>query len=215
MADSGQAEGQVITTYLAEYNSLRAEQQSRLQSQNQAFNYLLIVVGAGVTAVITTVGKSQELPLVVLAVALFLPLLTAPLGYIFFDNEMAIHSIGAHLYWVWRPNIVALLNNENVFQNSLEFRHLNKSSKTIHQCLSAARWVLFLLPTVVPVIGLSTYTVLNWGWWRTYTYSVPVSGQWRAIIAGCVVIFCLDVLACLLLILAIGWTFRKYKHVAS
>ena len=81
MADSGQAEGQVINTYLAEYNSLRAEQQSRLQSQNQAFNYLLIVVGAGVTAVITTVGKSQELPLVVLAVALFLPLLTAPLGY--------------------------------------------------------------------------------------------------------------------------------------
>src|SRR4051812_14701550 len=92
--------GRAFNCLIAEYNSLRGEVLARIGTQNQCFNFLLIITGAAITAVISTVnaGKEEYLPSVIISVALLLPLVTCPLGYMFFDNVVMIHAIGSHLY---------------------------------------------------------------------------------------------------------------------
>src|SRR5205823_14294172 len=78
--------------YLAEYNSLRGEIQIRLQSQSQAFNYLVTLLAATVGG-ITYLAKEDRVDLIP-QLGLFLPIVIAPLAYIFFDNEFMIFRNG-------------------------------------------------------------------------------------------------------------------------
>jgi hypothetical protein len=93
MSDDSERIKNAFSCHLAEYNSLRQEVLSRIQTQVQCFNFVLFITGAAITAVITTVNSSQSgnYPLIFLAAGLLLPLFTCPLGYMFFDNEIMIH----------------------------------------------------------------------------------------------------------------------------
>ena len=136
----------LLTSYLAEYNSLRSEQLSRLQTQTQSFNYLLVVLGAAVGAVVTSLTKPElfgSIQAVFVAIGLLMPILAGPLSFIFFDNEMAVYSIGSRIHGDLRPRIATTVEDQEVFANSLAFKNLPASSVTVHGRLSMARWTLF------------------------------------------------------------------------
>jgi hypothetical protein len=50
----------LLQVFLAEYNSLRQEMNTRLQAHHQTFNYLIVVIGAAVAATVaaSTATKS-------------------------------------------------------------------------------------------------------------------------------------------------------------
>jgi hypothetical protein len=211
MAENGV--NRVLNAYLAEYNSLRAEQLSRLQSQNQAFNYLVIILGAAIGAVITSLSKPEQMWLwgpILIALGLFLPLVSGPLGFIFFDNEMAIYSIGSRIYTDLRPHIGKIITDTGVFEDSLTFKNLNPSGPKIHRRLSAARWILFLVPTVLPTLGVGSYVITNWAqWWSYLKPSAHTPLVTLYVFGGA--IFIIDILTCVLLLQAIWWSFRKFS----
>jgi hypothetical protein len=136
----------VLNAFLAEYNTLRSELLGRIQTQNQTFNFLLIIVGASITAVITTANSNrpENLVPVTFAVVLLLPLVTCPLAYMFFDNELMIHAIGSYIYWDRRLKFIELTSNEHLFGSITDFKYLPPST---HKVFSAdfAREVVPLL----------------------------------------------------------------------
>jgi hypothetical protein len=205
------AESEALMVHLAEYESLRGEQMQRLESQNQAFNYLLVVIGVAVTGAITLATQRREVDAVtaemqaVLAfwLVMALPLVTAPLGFIFFDNEMAVHSIGSHLYHEVRPKLAKRTGDDEVLQPTLEFAHLHPWSRGIHGWLSRCRWTLFLLPAAGPWIAMSLY--LSGAW-------LAASGSWAKVAESTAfVLFGVDVAMTALLVFPIWWSFFKYK----
>jgi hypothetical protein len=193
-----------LDTYLAEYNSLRAEQLERVDFQNQAFNYLLIVLGAAISAVLALLGKSELYP-IVFWIILLLPIICAQISFLFFDHELVIHSIGSYLYHHLRANIEDIVkSNGKILNNALEYKFLHKSSFNLHKRLSQSRWFLFLIPTVIPVIGLAIFTFLNWKWWNDFNPQPS-----KLIITICVFIWLVDLSITLLLIRAVIWTYVR------
>lgn len=243
-----------MSAYLKEYESLRAEQMKRLEFQHQAVNYMLIVLGVALSTFAATLkltsggggpGTQNIDPNLMLFVVgwilLFLPLVTAPLGFIFFDNEMAIHSIGSHLNWRFKPKVVALLKSNPslrrvigelrddhqdfcraavseeslIFGASLDFFFLFEKSERIHRTLSSGKWILFLLPTLGPVAVLGAYVMLV-----SYRCGRGQGCWWEGLdgnqlllsyLAGA--IYLVDVLVCVPLLIAVWWTFVKYERI--
>jgi hypothetical protein len=147
-----------LQVHMAEYTLLRQEVLSRMATQSQAFNYLLVVIGVAATALVNGLGKEQDAYLsIVLLVTILLPLVSAPLGFIFFDNEMVLHAIGSYIDRAWRPRTRELVADADILGNIWLFVGLDASSPRIHRRLSQGRWLLFLLPTVVPVLGLALF----------------------------------------------------------
>jgi len=203
-------EGRLLTCYLAEYNSLRAEQLSRLQTQTQSFNYLLVVLGAAIGAVVTSLTKPElfwSIQSVLFAIGLLLPILAGPLAFIFFDNEMAVYSIGSRIHADLRPRLATTVGDLEVFANALGFKNLHPSSIAIHGRLSMARWVLFLLPTVLPTLGVCSFLLLNWDRLLVF-FGKFVTGQAVLMAAFLIVVFLLDIVMCILTVQAITWSFR-------
>src|SRR4051812_38596556 len=83
----------LLGAYMAEYDNFRKEIALRLGAQQQAFTLLLTLLGVTLTAAGYLIQyKMTDLgPLL----ALFLPIVAAPLGFIFFDNEIMIFANGA------------------------------------------------------------------------------------------------------------------------
>src|SRR5215216_4594836 len=167
----------VFNAYLAEYNTLRAELLARIQTQNQAFNFLLIIVGASITAIIATANsdKPWNLVPVTFAIVLLLPLLTCPLAYMFFDNELMIHAIGSYIYWDRRIGFTKLTSDEHLFKSITDFKYLPPSTHTVFQPISRGRWYLFCIPTLLPIIFLPIYTFVKWASLPNYSTLIDVS----------------------------------------
>jgi hypothetical protein len=148
-----------LQVHLAEYTSLRTEVLNRMATQSQAFNYLLIVIGAAATALVTSLDQTRirYFPEVVLIVSIVLPLIAAPLGFLFFDNEMAVHAIGSYLAETWVPRTRPMVQDAEILGNIWAFVGLPPHSSRLHRRLSQGRWVLFALPTVMPVIALADF----------------------------------------------------------
>lgn len=203
-----------INTYIAEFNNLRAEQLKRIDSQNQAMSYLFLVIGASASAVVASVDK-PSMPVILCWIALFLPVATAPLAFMFFDNEMAIHSIGSHIYWHLRDkNLTELVGDEKILEPSLEFLLLHRSSRKIHRTLSRTRWSLFLLPTLVPVIGVAVSAVANWGWWWRYLPEQMPVNPWIVFSFG-LLLWAVGLGALCLEAVAVTWTFIKHDRFSD
>jgi hypothetical protein len=198
----------MLSAYIAEYNSRREEQLKRVDSQNQIYNYLLIVLGVAASAIVASLNKPEMMPVIVCWITLLLPIISAPLGFIYFDHDLVIHSIGAHLHYIWRPNVTALLNTEQIFKNPLEFAYLHKSSLPLHKTLSKSRWFLFLVPTAVPILCIFIYTLLQGKWWNNYMHNLTPIQSWIVFIFG-LIIWVTDLVASILIICAIRWTFVK------
>jgi hypothetical protein len=197
----------LFNAYLAEYNTLRSELLARIQTQNQTFNFLLIIVGAGITAVITTANsdKPWNLAPVIFAVALLLPLVTCPLAYMFFDNELMIHAIGSYLYWDRRLKFIALTGDEHVFGSITDFNFLPASTHKVFQPISRGRWFLFCVPTFLPIVFIPFYTYAKWATVQNYSNGVK---------AVAVVVLVLDIVEVVILAGVIKWIFdnNKFQH---
>lgn len=155
------------------------------------------------------------MPVILCWIALFLPIATAPLAFMFFDNEMAIHSIGSHIYWHLRDkNLTKLVGDNNILESSLEFLLLHRSSRKIHSTLSTSRWSLFLLPTLVPVLGMFIWTVSRWGWWWKYLQKDLPINPWLIIAFGCF-LWIIGFVALCLEVVAISWTFVKHDRFSD
>lgn len=175
-------EGDALGVYLAEYENIWSEVFARLDSQKQAFNYMITVMAALAAFFVTRdVRLDPEL-------SLWLPLVISPFGFIFFDNELMIWSIIGYTRNHLQVRIAKLVDDPDVLlleQN--RYRYLGKSSRTCHHLLSYSRWVLFVAPVVLS-IGYAVYFVRE-PW--TFPYSILLAvdcllgltllwGVWRA-----------------------------------
>ena len=197
----------LFNAYLAEFNTLRSELLARIQTQNQAFNFLLIIVGASITAIITTANSNNPSNLVpvTFAIVLLLPLITCPLAYMFFDNELMIHAIGSYIYWDRRLKFIELTNDQNLFRSITDFNFLPGSTRRVFQPISRGRWYLFCIPTFLPVVFLPVYTLVKRGSLPHYS---------RLIVISALFIYLLDLLEVYILARVIKWIFdnNKYQH---
>jgi hypothetical protein len=197
----------IFNAYLAEYNTLRTEVLARISTQNQCFNFLLIIVGASITAIITTANSNNPANLrpVTFAIALLLPLITCPLAYMFFDNELMIHAIGSYLYWDRRVRFIELTKDDAVFKSITDFRFLPPSTLAVFRPISRGRWYLFCIPTFLPVLFLPVYTIVKWASLPHYS---------RLIYVTVAIIFLLDILEVYILARVITWIFDNdaYQH---
>lgn len=210
MSSTNPNQTNVFNAYLAEYNTLRSEVLARIQTQNQAFNFLLIIVGASITAVITTANSDAPWNLVpvTFAIALLLPLVTCPLAYMFFDNELMIHAIGSYIYWDRRVRFVELTNDKHLFGSVADFKFLPPTTSKVFHPISRGRWYLFCIPTFLPVVFLPVYTVVKWKFLPNYSIVIDVSA---------LAIFLLDLLQVYILARVIKWVFdnRVYQYELS
>jgi hypothetical protein len=207
MSDNDSNKSNILNAYLAEYNTLRSELLARIQTQNQAFNFLLVIVGAAITAIITTANSanSAHLVSVSLAIALLLPLITCPLAYMFFDNELMIHAIGSYIYWDRRLRFIELTGDSSLFKSIADFSYLPPSTPSVFQPISRGRWYLFCIPTFIPLVFVPLYIYVRWAALPNYSTVIEASA---------VIIFLLDVLEVVLLARAIIWVFNnnRYQH---
>lgn len=202
-----------VDIYLAEYNSLRTEQMKRIDSQNQAFYYLLLALGIAGSVVVAGFKENAPIQEVIFWVLLFLPVISAPFAFIFFDHEMAIHSVGSYIYWVWSKNTVhRLVQNEHIYGNSLEFPLLRNSSGAIHKWLSICRWLLFIFPIILPVFGTPIYFFIHLKWWMNIFHYQSYEETLFGFIF-CYIMWLFAVIAAIFVGLAIWWTFKKHEIV--
>jgi hypothetical protein len=85
-----------LQVHLAEHSALMKEIRECFESQRQAFNYLIIILAAAIGAIaqlysssgtnLTGKDGTGAMQPIVSFILLFLPLVTAPLGFIFFGQ---------------------------------------------------------------------------------------------------------------------------------
>ena len=195
----------IFNAYLAEYNTLRSEVLARIQTQNQAFNFLLIIVGASITAVITTANSAAHWNLVpvTFAIVLLLPLVTCPLAYMFFDNELMIHAIGSYIYWDRRLRFINLTDEKHLFGSVADFKFLPPSTSKVFHPISRGRWVLFCIPTFLPIVFFPVFIAAKWNSMPNYSLLIDISA---------VGLFLLDVWAVSILARVIKWVFDNNTY---
>lgn len=175
-----------LEMYLAQYSSLRAEQQKRLDAQQQAFQFLVGSLTAVLTATTAVLGLIVPLILsndptkidpnkiaalierisnLLPQAALFLPIILAPLAFIFFDNEIMIFKIGADVSKV-RDRIFSLVGENESNMDLDTFCDLTRVSRGAHFAVSIGRWIVFLVPIMLPMFyalsAWESWIVLNW-----------------------------------------------------
>ena len=151
--------GDALSVYLAKYNSLRAETASRFQFQAQAFNFLVVALTAAVVASSTFLesGHSAQFEWLVLA----LPLVTGPLGYLYVSNDLMIFGIAGYLDRALSQDISTLVGRDIVLTDA-RLNYLSPRGRVTLAALGYSRWLLFVVPTVVPVV----YAALATNAWR-------------------------------------------------
>jgi Mn2+/Fe2+ NRAMP family transporter len=210
---SANDDGKLIDVYLEEYKSLRAEVLSRIQTQNQAVNFLLIIMGAAITATIAVLRDVQSasyLSSVILAIILLLPLFAAPLCFIFFDNEIMIHAIGSYLFYEVRPRIAKITKSLDTLGDILEFKHLPFTTSRVFHHVSLGRWILFIIPILLPTAFSIAYSSANWGWWRNYHSPIPKAQPINGIFL--VIIIVANCAVSTLLIFVMFWLRRNRQY---
>jgi hypothetical protein len=141
-----------------------------------------------------------------------MPVITAHLAFIFFDHELAIHSVGSHIYHEWFKNTIKrVIPNDFIFQDPLQFKWLKREEgKNIHSKLSNSRWNIFLITTVVPTILFPLYFFSQYRFWITvYEYqNIFLTILGTIFIAT---LFWFNVKNCLLIKKAIKWSETKHN----
>lgn len=153
--------GDTLDVHLAEFTRIWAEVNARFDNQRQAFTYLVtgLAALAGLVASDKIDLESQLL--------LWLPLIVAPLSFIFFDNELMIWSIVRYTRHELHDRIAELVGDQRVMgMETHRFAHLNRVSQQCFNALSFGRWLLFVVPMVVSVV----YAGLNPDAWSGSPY---------------------------------------------
>jgi hypothetical protein len=137
---------------------------ARFDNQRQAFNYLVTLLAAiaGLLATKTVHVEPEWF--------FWLPIIIAPLGFIFFDNELMIWGIVRYTRSHLHNRIVDLMGeaqSSNVLMLEKK-RFENAKTQKCHRVLSLGRWMLFVVPTVASIIYAATYASA----WRQSYYVI-------------------------------------------
>jgi hypothetical protein len=194
-----------LDAYLAEYNSLRGEVMSRVQTQSQALTNVLIVIGVAITILVAGFEGKIALSSAIVIIGLFLPLVTFPLAFIFFDAEIMIHAIGSLIYHDLRLRVAKQISGDDkrVFESIIDFRHLdNQPTKQLQHWLSVGRWGIFVVTTFFPTLGIAVYTITEWD--ITTVSIFHILGF---------VLFAANCVAGVLLLRAMRWTLQRCEEL--
>jgi hypothetical protein len=200
----------IFTLYLEEFKILRQEQVMRVQTQNQAFNFLLITIGAAITAIITTANTAviTHLPAVIGGVLLLLPIIGCPLSFIFFDNEIMIHAAGSYIHYNRRKRFKKLTGDGDVLASHMSFYHLPSNTVDVFKPVSWGRWYVFLIPTFLPVIMLPIYVfIFSWNYFEPLL--VPVSAYSATAVGSVTIIYVINLIFCYFLYKAVMWVYQN------
>lgn len=156
---------ELLNIFMAEYDSLRSEQLARISNQQQAFQFLVAVLAAGVATVVSLINVTgfdlERLP----QYALLLPVVAAPLTFIFLDNEIMIFGTGAFISGHLKKCIRSVVKNKSILlSDGRRFTYTNLLALVTHPWISIGRWLLFVLPVVGPV----AYAVADREKWPAY-----------------------------------------------
>jgi hypothetical protein len=153
----------VLSVYLAKYGSLRAETASRFQFQ--AYNFLVVVLTAAVVAAASLLGSGHGAQFERLI--LVLPLVAGPLGYLYLTNDLMIFGIAGYLDRELSRDVSALVGRDIVLTDA-RLDHLSPRGRATLAALGYSRWLLFVVPTVAPVV----FAALATGAWRESPFSL-------------------------------------------
>ncbi len=153
--------GDALSVYLAKYGSLRAETASRFQFQAQAYNFLVVVLTAAAVASASLLGSGQSVRFEQLV--LVLPLIAGPLGYLYVSNDLMIFGIAGYLDRELSRDVSRVLGRDVVLSDA-RLDALSPRGRTTLAALAYSRWLLFVVPTVAPVV----YAALATDVWRTF-----------------------------------------------
>ena len=153
---------------VAEYESLRQEFFARLESQRQAFSYLVLIAAAVIAFVGALTGsKANTIDSALLLLAL--PLVIAPLGFIFFDNDLVIWGIAGYIRDTLRPELSSLVQHRVLLYEGRRGNFFQSRLSKLHLLLSTGRWLLFLVPTILP-LGYALWMGTWSSWIRSPRY---------------------------------------------
>jgi hypothetical protein len=157
--------GDVLSVYLSKYESMRAETASRFQFQIQTFNFLVVVLTAFVVASASLLesGNAGQFERLILA----LPLLAGPLGYLYVSNDLMIFGIAGYLDRGLSREVSAVVGR-NLVLTDARLAYLSRRGGATLAALGYSRWLLFVVPTVAPVL----YVALATDVWRALPYSL-------------------------------------------
>jgi hypothetical protein len=155
----------VLSVYLSKYESMRAETASRFQFQVQTFNFLVVVLTAFVVASASMLesGQVSQFERLILA----LPLIAGPLGYLYVSNDLMIFGIAGYLDRGLSREVSAIVGRDLVLTDA-RLAYLSRRGGATLAALGYSRWLLFVVPTVVPV----AYAALATDGWRELPFSL-------------------------------------------
>lgn len=188
---------------LAEFGSLRDEVFARIESQRQSFNYLVTLSTAVLAVVATAMAPSEGGAAFDLRLIMFVPLLAAPLAFIFFDNELVIWTLGRYIRESLAPQLSRAVGRDVLMAEARRGGLLTGGLGGVHLALSVGRWLLFLLP-----IGLPLWYGLHIRADRGWTYVPPF---WVVVVLDSLVL----ALLLIAIVAAILLRFRGWQVVAG
>jgi hypothetical protein len=154
-----------LSVYLAKYASLREELFQRFQFQGQAFNFLVVTLTALLAVGAAQFGEGHDD--FIIGLSLFVPLVTGPFGYLYLAHDLMIFGISGYIEGDLSRDVSRLLGRDVSLTDS-RFAHLTDAGRLAHRVLAPSRWLLFVFPTVIPVVYAAFFTSA----WKTYPLSV-------------------------------------------
>jgi hypothetical protein len=154
-----------LTVYMAKYGSLREELFQRFQFQGQAFNFLILVLTALLATGAAQFGQGRGEFLT--GLALLIPLVTGPFGYLYLAHDLMIFGIAGYIQGDLTQDVSRVLGRDISLADA-RFDHLSDAGLLAHRVLAPSRWLLFIFPTVVPVVYAAFFSDV----WKAFPYSV-------------------------------------------
>jgi hypothetical protein len=159
------ATDRLLSVYLAKYGSLREELFQRFQFQSQAFNFLIVVLTAliAVGAAQVEEGRTDRFD----ALVLLIPLVTGPFGYLYLAHDLMIFGIAGYIERDLSAELSQVLGRDISLADA-RFEHLSDAGLLAHRVLAPSRWLLFVFPTIIPVLYTAFFTQM----WKVSPFSI-------------------------------------------
>ena len=98
---------------------------------------------------------------------LLIPLVTGPFGYLYLAHDLMIFGIAAYIQRDLSQDVSQVLGRDISLADA-RFEHLSDAGLLAHRVLAPSRWLLFLFPTVIPVVYAAFFTEV----WKDFPFSV-------------------------------------------
>ncbi|HET8550020.1 MAG TPA: hypothetical protein VFL57_18545 [Bryobacteraceae bacterium] len=174
MADARTDREIAIDLLLKEHDLLGGDLASRVERQSQAFNLVVVVVGATITGIGALLGTNAKwhaetataflLAFEICVVLAGSMCMTAPLALLFFDDELMIFAAVAYIKHEWKPALrdaatsaEQVIAPRKLFDGDFSWKHakVNDIGRYDHSVVARSRWWLFNLPLIAATMTLA------------------------------------------------------------